>query len=201
MACENESSVKKLKEYAAKSLHESYEVNVLKNRNPRIMVTNISEEWEQSKLIESLKQQNENIITDESTLEVKLFKKNIKRKYNPYFAVLEVDVCTFNKIIKEGRLKLEWDNCVVNDGTYVKRCFKCLGFNHNSTGSTFHHKVCYKCGENHIGADCDSETFKCINCTKINTDLKLNLKTSHHAFDVLCPVYVRKMKIEKQKIF
>lgn len=131
----------------------------------------------------------------------KILKKSKFKKFNPYFAVIEIDMKSYNSVMKDKRLRLGWDNCFVNDGTYVKRCFKCLGYNHTSKECDSVETVCNKCAENHHADNCKSDIIKCVNCNKININFKLNLNTSHHAFDITCPVFQKKLNIEKQKVF
>lgn len=56
MTCDNEQSINIITETVQEKLNEDYEISVLKDRKPRIVITNISEEWSSEDLIVSLKQ-------------------------------------------------------------------------------------------------------------------------------------------------
>lgn len=199
VACENQKSFDKLKNDAEVNLSDNYSVNILKSKNPRVMINNISEEMSENELIQALKLQNDFLTNSEIT--VKTIKKSNFKKYNAYSAVIEVNTETYNEIIKYGKLCVRWDKCAVKDATFVKRCYKCLGFNHTSSVCANKEKVCFKCGGNHVGTDCTEKEESCINCMKVNRELGLKLDCHHHAFDKNCQVYQRKLNIEKQKYY
>lgn len=199
VACENQESLKKLKNDAEINLSDNYSVDEVKNKNPRIVICNISDQMSDSDLIKALKLQNE-FLADVEII-VKSMKKSNFKKYNPYSAVIEVNFESYNDIMKIGKLRVGWDKCIVKDAAYVKRCYKCLGFNHTSSVCTYPEKACFKCSGNHVGKDCAEAKESCINCMKINRELNLKLDYNHNAFDKNCEVYQRKLSIEKQKYY
>lgn len=201
VSCENEVTVNKIKSIADENLNE-YEVKVASGRKPRLRVIGISEDLNENELFDKIKAQN--IVLKDSELILKTFFKNNKLKYNPYVAVIETDIETYNNIMKIGKIKIGWDVCKILDGTYIKRCFKCLGFGHESNKCTIstNNKVCANCAEEYDGDhNCNVTEKKCCNCIRINNDINLNLDVNHSAFDLNCHVYKRKIEIERKKIF
>lgn len=83
----------------------------------------------------------------------------------------------------------------------VKRCLKCLGYNHKSENCTGD-KACLKCGENdHEIKDCKSENSKCINCYNAKLKTKFDqIDINHDVRSLDCPIYRRKLMSERSKI-
>lgn len=194
--CNNEESMKKMENEVKERCGEHYNVKVPKLVNPKIMVNAIDNEVDEDKLIEIILNQNK--ISGEMKL-VKCFKKpsNIS-KYN---AIIEVDKDLFKMLMDDDdpHLNIGWYKCQIFDKVNVKRCFKCWGFNHNA-GNCTNQIRCPKCGGEHYIADCKNEKIECTNCTKTNSRLNLNLDVGHDSRDYKCPVYLRRLEKEKEKI-
>lgn len=81
----------------------------------------------------------------------------------------------------------------------MKRCFKCNGFNHKSTECK-NKQACLKCGEDHNVKECKSNEYKCVNCDITNKKFKTNFKIDHKAHSAQCPIYNKKLEIERKQI-
>ena len=80
-----------------------------------------------------------------------------------------------------------------------KRCFKCWGFNHNAKDCT--HKItCPKCNGEHRFEDCHSEKSECVNCLVTIQKLNLDIDPCHDARDINCPVYLKRVEREREKV-
>lgn len=103
-------------------------------------------------------------------------------------AFCEIDVASATKALDKARLKIGWVNCRIRPVVNLTRCFRCLGYGHqtrNCTGPD-RSKCCYKCGgENHKSIDC-VEIPKCFLCTP-NKDDKDGL--CHIAGSGACKVF------------
>lgn len=109
----------------------------------------------------------------------------------------------FANVMKVKVVYIEWDECICYENINVKRCFKCCGFNHSVAKCKSERDVCAKCGENHIAKDCLSELPRCINCVLMKERLKSvdnDIDVNHDSRDAKCPVFQRKLKIEREKI-
>lgn len=87
-------------------------------------------------------------------------------------AFCEIDEASAMKALEKARIKIGWVNCRIRLVARVPRCFKCLGFGHQSRycKGPDRSKCCYKCGgENHKSADC-TEQPKCFLCTSNGKD-------------------------------
>lgn len=121
-------------------------------------------------------------------------------KKTNYTAIVEVDPTSFEKIMKEGSIKLNWGTrCWVYEYIRVVRCFKCHGYSHKAANCT-NKRVCGKCTGEHDARECKEESHQCINCVTINNKLNLALDVNHSTYDVNCEVYRQKISQVKGRI-
>lgn len=194
ISCENSDSSHKIKEVVEQKMSVDYDVVVKDSGNPRIIIKGVGEKYEDLKLFSLLGDQNECF---RMLSEVKLVTYlDSKKKRNKFDVVLEVPKSGLQSIIDEKNVFIGWDKCEVAENMYIKRCYKCLGFNHKSEECKEENKKCSICAGNHMQKDCDSkDKVGCINCIKAKEELHLNkLNVHHNAFDSSCPVYKRKLE-------
>lgn len=85
------------------------------------------------------------------------------------------------------------------DKINVKRCFKCWGFNHISNNCT--NKICCPiCSDEHSVHECKSVGKKCKNCVLSINKLNIDIDPCHDARDLSCPVYMKRLEKEKEKV-
>lgn len=199
IVCENEDSVEKLRKEVEDKLGDEYNAVVPALRKPRIKVVNFSEDYStKENLLTQLKKQNEYLINCD--IIVKRITKS-KSKYDPYSAIIEIDSEMSKKVMSDGFVRLGWKKCRVFVAYYVKRCYKCLGFYHESSKCTAK-MACAHCGEEHFYKNCDKidvQKPNCVNCAHVNREYKLELPTDHNAFDRACGVFNKKLEKEKNK--
>ncbi|XP_055838199.1 uncharacterized protein LOC129906442 [Episyrphus balteatus] len=196
VSCDNENSIEKLTSDVKNNLGDDYSVDVI-NRNPRIKISYISDRFEENDLISCIRKQND--FLKNSELKFKTMWKRKGKRSDYYTAIIEMDVNSYNEIMKVGKISVGWDKCEVSEAIYVKRCYKCLGFGHFSKDCTSDRMTCLKCGGQHKGSECTAECLSCVNCVKMNEELKLNLDVNHNALDNCCEVYLRRLKTERKR--
>lgn len=104
-----------------------------------------------------------------------------------YNAIVEMSTEAMEEIIQKNRINIDWDECKVHQYIQVKRCYKCLGFNHMA--KTCNKKLaCSKCAGEHSINECDSESLNCINCIEFNMKNNVNINTGQHAFSRECQI-------------
>lgn len=198
--CANENDSVRMQKLIAQNMGDNYEVKMLSLRKPRVYICDIGDEYDAETIVKKLKEQNEFIKNSEiKCLTVFERKIGIRKFYN---AILETESECFNKMLDAKFVSIGWNKCRVFEDVRVNRCYKCLGFNHKSTVCT-QERVCAKCLGNHKKEEAcktSSELNKCINCIRANKKLSLNLNDDHNTFSKECPVYARKMEIEKKKV-
>lgn len=118
-----------------------------------------------------------------------------KRFYDIY---LEVDKSTHRKILEEGNVKLGYSRGTAFDYVFVRRCFKCWGFNHVGNECTSA-VVCFKCAEDHNALSCTSDIMQCNNCIVANKKFNLKLNINHWATDRECQCYIRILNLIKKR--
>lgn len=176
---------------------ENYEIFIEQPKKPKIKIIGMDEEYEEENLKEIVMEQNE-------IGEIKHFKivKMIRvpgRKFNAVSVICEIDSEAFQKIMRRGKLNVEWEVCNVVENVNVLRCYKCCAYGHRSNDCTGK-KICVRCAGDHDVKECLSEEEKCINCVTLNSERKLNINVDHAAWSPDCPVYKRNLKVSKQFI-
>lgn len=192
--CKNKEEQNKIKKAAEKELTKLYQVKAPELKNPLIKIVDIEEKLTNEELVNSIKRQNKSIISETMEIDVKVNKK----MKQTFMAILEVDPITFQKIMQEHSLSIGWKKCRVFEYIPVFRCFNCGGYNHHSKDCNI--KRCLKCtSEEHETKDCMNQD-KCYNCIEANRKLNLDLIVTHSIYDKDCPVFLKRVAAQKQKI-
>lgn len=161
-------------------------------------MTDISFKYSEEEFTEKLKKQNP--ITHNSEIKIVKnfdFKRNNRTVYN---IRIKTDSELYTKLIGAQKINLGWERCRVFDGTDVRRCFKCKGYNHMSSECK-NPEICIKCHGNHKSQECNKEPItKCINCVKMNQKLNMGLDENHGTYNKVCPVYQNKLNMKKRRM-
>lgn len=170
---------KRVKEHDADNYTTKEKDSAYNGRVKIIGMTNKHDEQELSVRIQNLMENN--------TVKVLKMYSDKNTRIERYNAIVEMNVEVMDEIIKKGRINIDWDECKVHKYVYVKRCYKCLGFNH--VAKTCVNKIaCSKCAGEHNVRDCNAENMSCVNCIEHNKKNKANTNTCHHAFARECLV-------------
>lgn len=157
-------------------LGSNYSVNMPGKRLPKIRVTGISEAFTVDELKTKIINQNPEIFSTESTLNIV---HSFKTKYS-YGIKIELDQTSFGKIMDLKKIRIDWDICSVNESFDLMRCYKCSGFHHTAKNCSSK-MCCPRCTGEHLVAECTSITETCSNCKQANSNLKLAIDVSHSA--------------------
>lgn len=66
------------------------------------------------------------------------------------------------------------------DGTEIKQCFICEGYNH-ITRKYRNQETCFRCHGSHRQKECEKDKVEeCINCVLMNRKLRLDLDENHY---------------------
>lgn len=162
---------------------------------PKIKIVGILKNLTEHELIRCIIHQNTHIAKDAYIKQIGFFER-----MNKFSAIIETDSHTFENILTNGKLRINWAICSVYEHVSVMRCFKCCGYNHKAIHCK-NESACGKCGEKgHETKNCESRSSKCINCISTNKKLNLKLNAEHTAYDKKCTVYQRKMEMQKKRI-
>lgn len=194
--CSTNSGSERLLQDATNKLSSNYIVKVPSKRSTKIRVFGLSEDLPSDVLIEKIMDQNSEIFDEGALLK---FLTSFKSK-DSFGAKLSIDAVSFNKIMSldKPKLRIGWDICVVKEAFDIVRCFNCSEYHHYSKDCKSK-TCCPKCSGEHKIQDCTSSTENCINCSIAASSLKINLDSSHSALSPDCPVYLRKISLEKKR--
>lgn len=202
--CKNKDTKTMLKEQIEEKLGNNYGVKIPEKRFPCVKIIGVSESFKEEDIKEKIMKQNEFL---ENYVPKKISVVNIRKnpgKITSYNIYIEMDGETYLKFIQAGKINIGWERCRVFDALAVKRCYKCYGFNHKEIECKSEQDICPKCTGNHKNNECKAnitkEEYKCINCVNTVKKLKLKLDINHPAWSYKCPVYEKKLQMEKAKI-
>lgn len=199
--CEDDINCSNLVEQAAAKLGSDFVVKKPVKRLPRIKLLRVVEAAkENDNFLADLKKRNPFIGEKIEVIKREEVKFRGKKSDNTSNIVIQVDGETHKKIMEKGRLLREWQSVRVVDNVYIRRCYKCMGFNHNAVDCK-HSACCSRCASNdHQHKECQSTTEKCINCAIANKKFNMHLEENHSAWSRECAIYARKLAISRQAI-
>lgn len=193
--CTNKNASLTLQNDVAKKLGSNYKVDIPGKRNPKVRITGLSEELPSEIIISKILAQNPEIFTCESVIKV-VHSFQLKRSYG---IKLELDPTSFLKTMVTKKIRIDWDICSVEESFDLLRCYNCFDFHHTAKKCTAK-MCCPRCTQEHKLADCPSSYETCNNCKLAANNLKLSLDTCHSAWSQSCPVYLRKIALEKRLV-
>lgn len=194
--CKNKEEQEIIRKAAEKKLNKQYEIKAPNLKNPCVKIMDIEDEFSDVELLNLIKKQNMSVLHSNSEISVKVIKK-MKTKF---MAIIECDPDTYVKIMEQNALFIDWSKCRVFEYVSVYRCFKCGGFDHHADKCESQSK-CLNCASvDHTTDKCESNAPKCFNCLETKQKLKIEIDANHFIYDMSCPVYLKKVEIQKKKI-
>lgn len=130
--CMNKESCELVQKKIAEQIGDEFEMEKSREKRETKMfkVIGLTERLSSERLVECITKQNR-ICEGKEFKAVKIF-ENYSRREECYNALVETDIETYENIIKQKRINIEWDSCITVEYVRVFRCFKCLGFNHKA---------------------------------------------------------------------
>lgn len=175
-------------------LGNQFHVEVPRVMKPRIKIIGLQREFTEQEIKQCILEQNKSLLINKNC-EIKLVITK-KMKYD-FMAIIEVDSNTFEKIMKEGTLKMKWKICKIYIHIHILRCFNCSGYGHKAAECK-NKSTCSKCGQAKHTIECTE--FQCVNCVLANKKYNLKLNVNHSAYDRSCAVYQRKIEIKMNRL-
>lgn len=172
----------KLKATVEKELSSRYEVHLLKTAHHQVRVVGVSESYNNDTIKQLLIKQNSDIFSSISDINVIKFWPT-KRNSSVYQALLQLDSETFNRITSAKRVLVGFDSCSVYEAFDFPRCFNCCSFFHTKKSCKNNTKCPVCSGEHEVKMCTVKDKFQCINCVNLKEALKLDINTSHAAWD------------------
>lgn len=188
--CSDKNECDEMKAKFETEMGDGYEVTNIEALKPKIKIFGMSEKIDDCELIDLIKIQNE--FLQDSYIEVIKIVKDIKDD-NIYNAIIQTDTNGFEKIMRAGKLGVNWDMCIVKEHFSIMRCHNCCGFDHTKETCT-KNATCGYCNGQHISTECDANQFNCVSCINANEKMKLSLDTNHHSWSRKCQILTKRIK-------
>nr|CAI5839586.1 unnamed protein product [Callosobruchus analis] len=120
IGCSSDHDSLKLKKIAGEKLADKYEVKDVSSFSPRARVSGMTVKLSEQSILNYIKSQNKEVISDNFRCNV-ISVKSIKKRDDIFQAVLQLDYDTYNKIMSVGKGKLcvGYDVCEVYDDTLL----------------------------------------------------------------------------------
>lgn len=195
--CSDEESQKKLIENLANV--ESINAAEPKRSNPRVKILRVdTPETKDEDFINRLKKQNDELKLENCIIlkreNVMRFGKRVDERFN---IVMEIAKSDYDILMDNKKIRHQFQIYNVVDNIYIRRCFKCFGYNHIAKDCK-NERACPKCSKNHEReAKCESSEVKCVNCINQNKRLNLNLNVNHEVWSKECETYKQKLARSK----
>lgn len=193
--CKTRDETTKLKDEAYTKMGDKYTVKITESNTVKVKLIGMSDKLSEDEMLKTMREQNEFLMNSE--IKIKTIFEN--KKHNDFGAILEMDNESYNKILTGEKIKIGWCRCRVFECVDVRRCYKCCGYNHRSSQCK-NRLSCLKCGGEHLMKDCSARNYVCVNCKIAVEKLNVKLDIFHPAYSFACPVYKRKIQIEKKKM-
>lgn len=97
ITCKTKEEIQKINTEVVKKMGKEYEAKIPEWKKPKIRIYDVEDEMEDDELLSAIKNQNPEIIKEDSEVEVKINKKT----RNSNIIVLESDPTTFRRIMEE----------------------------------------------------------------------------------------------------
>jgi len=213
LECVNEADRDIIHDHISNLANTEVESSKPRSRNPRLILHNVAPEIAEEDLIEMLIAQNEALkdelelhpqedAADHLCLKFKLRKSNKSADSRNSFVVETSPKIRTIMMQNDSKLLLPYHVVAVRDYIYIKRCFKCSGFNHSHDNCKVQEVICPKCAGDHKLADCAAQDkeHKCINCINHNKKFPNEFSIKHSSLDPNCKSYIKIKQLLQSKI-
>lgn len=196
--CEDEKSCDKMINEIKSKFGDEFVVRKPHKVTPRIKILKVNDpEMCDDEFVKQLKKQNDETVVGEiEIVRREQVKRNGKDVVGVFNMVVQVDELSYENIMKEKKLKHQFQRYHVVDNIYIRRCYKCCGFNHNASDCR-NEQSCSSCAGNHKYNECTSSIKKCINCVKCNERSGAKYDVNHSVWSNECAIY--KLKLARSK--
>lgn len=187
-----------------RSQHETMKAKLEKSRtldikckdgtNPQVIIYGIDKGYTAAKLMSEIEDCNPELktfIDDKEIIPV-----TTKRSKRPGIEswILETSPAAFQTLMKKRKILFEMESLWLSEYISIAICFKCCIYGHVAKYCTYATK-CFRCGQEHEGRSCNSQSTKCVNCETANST-----ELNHWAISVRCPIYTAKLKKNRKYI-
>lgn len=171
-------------------LGNEYDIKIIRAPKPRVKIFGMSERIDEADMINLIKSQNE--FLNNNDIEILKIVNDVKND-KIFNAIIQIDTDGFDKIMKAGKIGVNWDMCIVREHFSIMRCHNCSGFDHTKESCT-KGTICGYCSEAHPSNECQATQLACISCMNANEKMGLSLVTNHHSWSRKCEILSKRIK-------
>lgn len=199
IGCKDKNQVEILKRSVTSDLGEKYIIRDPKKKKLKIKIFDIEKEdcQREQELWRKIEEQNGLV---ENSIQGRIVHKSEYGREKRSTIIAEVDAKTYERMLEEGKVKIGWNICKVQDYIGILRCYKCSGYYHFAKDCK-NNIACGNCAGKHVTKECKIETKKCVNCEEKIKNFKIkDINSNHSAFDKNCPYYKKEYEKQRNKI-
>lgn len=162
VGCEYKEQAEILKEKVTNELGKKYVIQDPKKKKLKIKIYDIEKEdcEKEQEFWEKIEEQNGLM---KNSIQGKIVHKSLYGKDQRSTIIAEMDIKTHERMQEEGKVKIGWNICKVQDYIGILRCYKCSGYYHFAKECK-NNISCGNCAGKHVTKGCKNETKKCVNC-------------------------------------
>lgn len=186
IGCEKKEDFEQIKE---KLEHHKFKVEIKPNKDPLVIIRNLTKSITDEEILQSLDKQNSDILDHIPNEEYRIKVRHRRRARNPAenHVVLEVSPQVWTALTTAGKVYVDIQRVPVFDLSPLVQCSRCLAFGHGKKWCSEAVDLCSHCTGPHMSTECPSllagEEPTCKNCQQAKC-----IKTNHNSFDLRCPV-------------
>lgn len=190
IGCKSRQENEKIRKAMVEKMGDSYVVKELHGVSPRVRVVGMTDQLSEDALLTLMMKCNRGLFSESSEVKiVKIFPT--KKNADIYQCILQLDMLSYNKVIKARNIFVGFNSCYVYDAIEIYRCYNCNAYHHSSK-SCEKPVSCPLCSQNHDLKSCTSSQRKCSNCHLLNNQHSLNIDTNHAVWEKeKCAAYER----------
>lgn len=180
-----------------------FKISLPKGKNPTVLVKNVPNDILNEDLLKVIFDQNPEFTKSDEIMNECRVRFTLKKFDQTKHVVIETHPIVRKEILRQARLKIGWNVCIVDEFLIINRCYKCLGYNHRASECS-NRTACFNCSEEHKSSDCPKKNAQvCVNCIRFNhktnkAHKKVNI--DHKPFSECCPSHIFMSKSIQSRI-
>ena len=153
--------------------------------NPRLIIHDIPVDLSADAILKCIVEQNFTDVPAEEFNVIYLYPA-LNKKFRS--CIIETKPEHRTSLVNRGKVNINWVVCRIDDHVSIFQCYKCYGFGHPAKDCK-NTACCGKCASEHQTKTCNTDKFKCINCSTAKYT-----QLNHAATDkIRCPILRNKI--------
>lgn len=156
VGCKDKNQAEILKNKVTSDLGKKYVIQDSKKKKLKIKIFDVQKEdcQKEQEFWEKIEEQNELM---KNSIQGKIVHKSVYGKDQRSTIIAEVDAKTYEVMLEEGKVKIGWNICTVQEYIGILRSYKCSGYYHFAKECK-NNLTCGNCAGEHATKECKNET-------------------------------------------